>query len=101
VLQKVVPEGKEKIMGWISQPYVEQGRAEGLAQGIAQGVAEGRAQGRAEGEANALLRLFKRRFGAVPAHIQQRVFSADLASLQEWFERAIDAPDIDSVLRPK
>jgi flagellar biosynthesis/type III secretory pathway protein FliH len=96
-LQQVDPERKEEIMGWITQPYVEKA----MAQGIAQGLAEGKAQGRAEGEANSLLRLLEKRFGAIPTHTKQRIFAADLASIQEWSDRAIDAPDVDSVLAPK
>jgi predicted transposase YdaD len=104
-LQQVDPERKEEIMGWITQPYVEkamaQGIAQGMAQGLAEGLAEGKAQGRAEGEANSLLRLLEKRFGAIPTHTKQRIFAADLASIQEWSDRAIDAPDVDSVLAPK
>jgi flagellar biosynthesis/type III secretory pathway protein FliH len=96
-LQQVDPERKEEIMGWITQPYVEKA----MAQGIAQGLAEGKAQGRAEGEANSLLRLLEKRFGAIPTHTKQRIFAADLASIQEWSDRAIDAPDVDFVLAPK
>jgi hypothetical protein len=96
-LQQVDPERKEEIMGWITQPYVEKA----MAQGMAQGLAEGKAQGRAEGEANSLLRLLEKRFGAIPTHTKQRIFAADLASIQEWSDRAIDAPDVDSVLAPK
>ena len=100
-LQQVDPERKEEIMGWITQPYVEKAMAQGIAQGMAQGLAEGKAQGRAEGEANSLLRLLAKRFGAIPTHTKQRIFAADLASIQEWSDRAIDAPDVDSVLAPK
>jgi hypothetical protein len=96
-LQRVVPERKEKIVGWMTQ----QAKAEGLAEGKAQGIAEGRAQGRAEAKADTLLCQLKRRFGAVPAHIQQRVFTADLASIEGWLERVIDAPDVESVLASK
>ena len=96
-LQQVDPERKEEIMGWITQPYVEKA----MAQGIAQGLAEGKLQGRAEGEANSLLRLLEKRFGTIPTHTKQRIFAADLASIQEWSARAIDAPDVDSVLAPK
>lgn len=88
-------------MGWITQPHVEKAKAQGMAQGLAEGKAQGMAEGRAEGEANALLRLLEKRFGTIPTHIKQRIFAADLASIQEWFERAIDAPDLDSVFVPK
>jgi hypothetical protein len=56
------------------------------------------AQGRAEGEVNALLRLLKKRFGAIPAHIEHRVCTADLVSIEGWIERVIDASDVESVL---
>ncbi|MBV8805022.1 MAG: DUF4351 domain-containing protein [Sinobacteraceae bacterium] len=84
-------------MNWITQPYVEKA----MAQGMAQGLAEGKAQGRAEGEANALLRLLEERFGTIPTHATQRIFAADVASIQEWFKRAIHASDIDSVFAAK
>jgi hypothetical protein len=74
-------------MGPLTQPY------------FAKGLAEGRAEGRAEGEAIALVRLLEKRFGIVPAALRQRVFTADLESIETWFERAIDGPDIEFVFR--
>jgi hypothetical protein len=81
VLQRLVPERKEQIMGWFSQPYYEQGLAEG----------------RAEGEAKILLRLLQRRFGTVPDSLRRRIVAADVGSIEAWAERAIDAPDLESV----
>jgi Domain of unknown function (DUF4351) len=80
-LQRLVPEQTEQIMGWLTQPYFDKGRA----------------QGRAEGEANILVRLIEKRFGVVSPQLRQRIFTADVATLEEWIERVFDAPDLQSV----
>ena len=89
VLHRLVPAREAEIMGHLTQPY--------FAKGLAEGRVEGRAEGLAEGEAIALVRLLEKRFGALPAAVRQRVFTADLASIETWFERAIDGPDLESV----
>jgi predicted transposase YdaD len=83
VLRRLVPTREEEIMGHLTQPY----------------FAKGLAEGRTEGEAIALVRLLEKRFGALPAAVRQRVSSADLSSIETWFERAIDGPDLDSVFK--
>jgi hypothetical protein len=84
-LLRLVPDRKEKIMGWLTQPYYEQGRA------------EGKAEGAAEEKAKSLTRLLEKRFGPIPGATRQRVFSADVGSIETWFDRAVDAPDLESV----
>jgi predicted transposase/invertase (TIGR01784 family) len=93
VLHRRMPEREEQIMGWLTQPYFEQG----VEKGIQQGRAEGHAEGHAEGQAKSLVRLLERRFGPLPAHLRKRVFAADVQSLDTWFDRAIDAADLQSV----
>jgi predicted transposase YdaD len=80
-LQRLVPDRKERIMGWLTQPYYDKGKAEGEARG----------------EAKILTRLLERRFGAIPAALHQRIFAADVASIETWVERAFEAPDLQSV----
>jgi hypothetical protein len=80
-LQRLVPDRKELIMGWLTQPYYDKGKAEGEARG----------------EAKILTRLLERRFGAIPAALHQRIFAADVASIETWVERAFEAPDLQSV----
>jgi hypothetical protein len=94
-LHRLVPDREEEIMGHLTQPYFEKGLADGLAKGRAKGLVEGRA----EGEAIALVRLLEKRFGILPAALRQRVFTADLQSIETWFERAIDGPDLKSVFK--
>ena len=85
VLQQRVPERTERLMGWLTQPYYDKGKA------------EGRAEGRTEGEARVLTRLLENRFGAVPNSIRQRIFSANVGEIDSWVERAFHAPDLQSV----
>ena len=84
-LQRLVPEQTERIMGKWTQTYFDQGKAEGLTQGWAQGGAK------------VLLRLIEKRFGVVSPQLRQRIFSADVATLEAWVERVSDASDLQSV----
>jgi predicted transposase/invertase (TIGR01784 family) len=88
-LQRLVPEQTERIMGWLTQPYYEKGKAEGRT--------EGRAEGRAEGEARILVRLIEKRFGVVPPQLRQRILAADVETVEQWVERVLDAPNLQSV----
>jgi hypothetical protein len=67
-------------------------------------LAEGRAQGRAEGTANgtakSLIGLLVNRFGPLPSPLQTRIQTADLQSLECWFGRALNAPDLSAVFDP-
>lgn len=80
-LLRLGPERKERIMGWLTQPYYEKGVAEG----------------KAEGEATVLARLLEKRFGAVPSSVRERIFSANVGQIESWVERAFEAPDLQSV----
>ena len=80
-----MPNRKEQIVGWLTQPYYEKGKA------------EGRVEGKAEGSARILARLLERRFGHLPVTLQQRLFTADVAAIESGAERALDAPDLQSV----
>jgi hypothetical protein len=75
-------------MGWLTQPYYDKGKAEGLAEGLAEGKTI---------VANGLARLLEKRFGVVPDLVRQRIFSADTQCIEAWFERALDAPDLQAV----
>ena len=100
-LERIVPERKEKIVGWFTQPYYDKGKAEGLAEGEALGEAKGRALGEAtgaaKGKATMLARLLEKRFGSVPTDIRRRIFSADAGCIEAWIERFLDAPDLRSI----
>jgi flagellar biosynthesis/type III secretory pathway protein FliH len=84
-LERLVPDRKERIMGWLTQPYYEKGKA------------EGKAEGEAKGQAKTLTRFLEKRFGIIPITVRQRIFSADAGTIDIWVERAVDAPDLQSV----
>jgi hypothetical protein len=84
-LQRLVPEQTERIMGWLTQPYFDKGRA------------QGRSEGRAEGEAKVLVRLLEKRFGMVSPQLRERILAADVATVEHWLERVLDAPDLQTV----
>ena len=62
-----------------------------------EGQVEGRVEGRVEGEAAVLLRLLHRRFGDLPAAIEQRVHNAKPELLVRWTDRILDAQSLDDV----
>ncbi len=64
-----------------------------LAEGKAIGLAEGLARGKAE----ALVRLLISRFGTLPRSFRKEIRGAELASIERWFSRALDAHDLPSV----
>ena len=74
-----------------------EGQAEGLAEGRVEGRAEGRVEGRVEGQTEILLRLLERRFGDLPAVVQQRVRNAKPELLVRWTDRILDAPGLDDI----
>ena len=79
---------KEKTMGMTT--------AERL---INQGVAKGRDQGRVEERAEVLLRQIRLKFPeAVDAALEERVRSADPATLDRGVERILTAESIEAVL---
>jgi hypothetical protein len=83
-LQRLMPGDAQEIMQGFGQQYFE----------------EGVAVGEARGEAQALVRLLERRIGAVPPGLRARIFGADLTSIEAWFERAIEATDLESIFDP-
>jgi hypothetical protein len=55
------------------------------------------ARGEAKGRAVALLQLLEKRFGTVSSHIRERIVTADIASIEAWFDQALDSQDLNSV----
>ncbi len=65
--------------------------------GIEKGMQAGMQQGMQAGEALALQKLLTKRFGAVVPAIAVQIETADLSQIGVWFDRAIDAPNLDAV----
>ena len=83
--KRLMPDHAKEIMQGFGQKYFEEG------------VAIGKVEGKAEGEARALVRLLERRIGAVPEAFRARIFAADQASIEAWFDRAIEATEFESI----
>ena len=66
-------------------------------QGLQKGVQQGVQQGMQQGEALALQRLLTKRFGAITSDITVRIATAPLAQIELWFDKAIDAGQLDEV----
>jgi hypothetical protein len=66
--------------------WTEEWRQEGLHEGVQRG------------EATLLLRLLERRFGPLPDWAADRVRAADIATLEEWGLRMLDAASLNDVL---
>jgi len=71
--------------------------SKGLSDGETKGEAKGEARGEARGEAKALIRLIERRFSLLSPDQRTLIMGSDLATLERWFDRAIDAPNLDAV----
>jgi len=54
-------------------------------------------EGRTEGRAETILRQMGKRFGPLPAEIEQRVRSATLPELERWTDRILDAKTLAEV----
>ncbi|MFA7666861.1 MAG: DUF4351 domain-containing protein, partial [Burkholderiaceae bacterium] len=62
-------------------------------------IATAEKRGEARGEAAALARLLTHRFGELAPDIQARIEAAELTEIIAWFERALDASDLEAVFR--
>jgi predicted transposase/invertase (TIGR01784 family) len=81
VLRRFTPGHSEEIMHGFLKEYFD----------------EGIAVGKAEGEAQALVRLLEKRIGTVSEALRARIFAADLTSIETWFDRAIEATELESI----
>ena len=86
----------ERIERW-KQELVRQGVRQGVEQGVQQGVRQGKLEGKLEGQAEMLRRLLVRRFGELPEAVQAQIGNAHPQQLQQWFDRAVDAPSLEAV----
>jgi len=83
---KAIPELPENFVpgekgGWVTRPYYERGRA--------------------AGGAKLLTRLLEKRFGTLPTALHQRIFEADAAAIEAWYELALDdGHDLQSIFVP-
>jgi predicted transposase YdaD len=89
----------KSMLATIGKVWREEWLAEGRAAGKAEGKAEGKIEGKVEGKAESLLRLLTARFGVLPPAVRKGIEAADLATIERWFDHAIEASDLSSVFR--
>jgi flagellar biosynthesis/type III secretory pathway protein FliH len=79
------------------EEWAHEYEAQGVKKGRQQGVQEGVRQGMQQGEALALQRLLGKRFGVLPPTVGARIAAASVAEIENWFDQAIDARQLDDV----
>ena len=87
-LQTLAPAEVAKMME-ITTSWHEKGRAEGLA--------EGRAEGLVEGQIALVLRQVRKRFGQVPAELEQALRSLSREQIEALGEALLDAKNLDEL----
>jgi flagellar biosynthesis/type III secretory pathway protein FliH len=79
--------------------YSEQGLQQGLEKGLARGREEGLQQGQIRGRAEDVVRILTARGVQADEAARQRILScSDLATLDRWFDRALNATALSDVL---
>jgi hypothetical protein len=76
---------------------LERGMKRGREQGLEKGLELGRQKGRQQALCELVGIQLKKRFGALPPSVQERLQHATVAQLQDWGEAVLDSPDLDSV----
>ncbi len=93
---------KYEYQSEFAKHYFSQGIAQGISEGIARGEAEGeargRAEGKAEGKAEVVLKLLRRRFGALSADQEAHVHAASLTELDAIAEATLTASSLQEAL---
>ena len=79
------------------QEIAEEERQIGEQKGEQKGRQKGRQEGRQEGEQILLQRMLTRRFGEFPDWAQKRLLQANPEQLEQWADRLLDAPSLDTV----
>jgi predicted transposase YdaD len=108
VLHSVLGEQRaEELMRSYGEELIEQGLQKGLQQGLAKGREEGLARGREEGQQQGLiqgrvegiLRILTARGVQFDEAARQRILTCtDMATLDRWFDRALNATTLSDVL---
>ncbi|CAN7671431.1 DUF4351 domain-containing protein [Pseudoduganella sp. LjRoot289] len=75
-------------------PFEREAAAKGKQEGLEQGVEQGRQRGQAE----LIERLLRKRFGALPDTVQQRLAKANTGQLSAWADAVLDANSLDDIL---
>jgi predicted transposase YdaD len=72
---------------------------EGLDKGLEKGREEGRQEGRQEGELILLRRQIAKRFGPLPAWLEDRLSRCSASELEALSDRVLDAQNLDDLVK--
>ncbi len=100
VLHSVLDEQRaEELMRSYGEELIEQGRQQGLARGREEGLAQGLQRGLTRGRAEDVLRVLSARGVHADEQARQRILTCtDVATLDRWFERSLNATTLSEVL---
>jgi len=97
--EELVERGRQQGLAQGLAQGREQGLAQGWEQGREQGREQGLAQGRLQARAEAVLRILAARGVLVGDEAQQHILACtDMATLDRWFDRALNATTLSDVL---
>jgi predicted transposase YdaD len=89
----------EELMGSWAEEMIERGVQKGLVKGREEGREEGLQEGLIRGRTEAILRILTARSMLVGDEARQRILSCrDMATLDRWFDRALNATTLSDVL---
>lgn len=77
----------------------QEGHQTGLAEGMQHGIQIGEQQGELRKARQMLVLVLTKRFGEVDGMIRTQIEAADLTQLQVWFDRALEADNLQDVFR--
>ena len=97
--QNVAEFPEEKKMSYMTS-FEKIAAAKGMEQGMAKGLEKGLEKGRQQSKAEDLQHLLQKRFGPLPADLQEKISIAPIDQLSLWFDRAIDVPSLAAVFQP-
>lgn len=86
----------ECVDSWVTK-WKQAGLLEGRREGRVEGRLEGRLEGKLEGEALVLRRQLHKRFGELPAWVEEKLQHAGSEELELWADSILDAPSLAAV----
>ena len=85
-----------RIEEWEKQ-FLSKGLRKGLKEGIEKGMEKGIEKGKQLGEASMLCRLLERRYGPLPAWVDDKLSTANSDTLERWGLRFLETESLQAL----
>ncbi|QSF48228.1 Rpn family recombination-promoting nuclease/putative transposase [Thermosynechococcus sp. TA-1] len=95
--REVYAEVREEVYAEAREEGLQEGRAQGLEEGRQEGRQEGLEQGLQQGETLVVLRLLRRRFGELPAGLEERIRQLPAYEIEALAEALLDFTALEEV----